>query len=358
MAGRFVEDAPSTMLSDLTGAPRTDPLTIYRFRDGMYAADLLTAAIARLDFFSWLADHPSDKAAICAHFGTYDRPTDVMLTLFAAMQFVEAKNGVFHLTPVAREHLVKSSPWFIGAYFAALQDRPVCRGFVDVLRTDRVANWAGLDGHEDWHESMNDPAFAATFTAAMDCRGRYLGQALARSVDLSRHQRVLDVAGGSGVYACALVAAQPQLRATVLEREPVDRVAARSIAERGFADRVDVVAADMFADAWPSGADVHLLSNVLHDWGERDVRRLLERSFAALADGGRLIIHDAFVNREKNGPLPVAQYSALLMHSTQGKCHSIGEYETLLESIGFDGIEYAPTVADRGRMVARKTIGR
>jgi hypothetical protein len=357
MAGRFVEDAPSTMLSDLTGAPGTDPLTIYRFRDGMYAADLLTAAIARLDFFSWLADHPADKAAICAHFGTYDRPTDVMLTLFTAMQYIEARDGAFHVTAVAREHLVKRSPWFIGPYYAALKDRPVCRGFVEVLRTDRVANWAGLDGHKDWHESMDDADFAAAFTAAMDCRGRYLGQALARSIDLSQHEHVLDIAGGSGIYACALVAAQPHLRATVLERQPVDGVAARSIAERGYATRVDVTQADMFTNAWPAGPDVHLLSNVLHDWAERDVRRLLERSYAALPAGGRLIIHDAFVDREKDGPLPVAQYSALLMHSTQGKCHSIGEYEALLEVVGFDAVEYAPTVADRGRMVARKPVG-
>ena len=354
MTGRFVEDVSSTMLPDLTGAPRTDPLTIYRFRDGMYAADLLTAAIAHLDFFSWLAEHPSDKAAICARFGTYDRPTDVMLTLFAAMEYVQSKDGVFHLTSVAREHLVKSSPWFIGPYFAALKERPVCRGFVDVLRTDRVGNWAGLADHRDWHESMNDAAFAASFTAAMDCRGRFLGQALARSLDLADSAHVLDIAGGSGIYACTLVAAQPHLRATVLERAPVDRVAARSIAERGFGDRVDVVAADMFTDAWPSDADVHLLSNVLHDWAERDVGRLLERSFTALPPGGRLIVHDAFVNREKNGSLPVAQYSALLMHSTQGKCHSIGEYESMLQSSGFVDVEYVPTAVDRGRMIARK----
>lgn len=340
---------------DLTRAPQTDPLSIYRFRDGMYAADLLTAAIAHLDFFSWLADHPADTAAICRHFATHERPTDVMLTLFAAMGLVERDHqGAFHLTALAREHLVKSSPWFIGPYYASLMNRPVCRGFVEVLRTDRVANWAGLDDQKDWHEAMGNAAFAATFTAAMDCRGVYLGQALARSIDLRGYARVLDIAGGSGIYACSLAAAHPHLRATVLEKSPVDRVAALAIAQRGFADRVTVVAADMFSAAWPNDADVHLLSNVLHDWPESIVQTILARSFAALAPGGLVIIHDAFIDTDKNGPLPTAQYSALLMHSTQGRCYSIGEYQAQLLAAGFAGVEYAPTVADRGRMLAYK----
>ena len=40
---------------DLTCAPRTDPTSIYRSRDGLYADDLLIAALVHLDLFSWIA---------------------------------------------------------------------------------------------------------------------------------------------------------------------------------------------------------------------------------------------------------------------------------------------------------------
>ena len=341
-------------LTDLTRAPQTDPLSIYRYRDGLYAADLLAAALVWLGFFSWLAEHPADKAAICNHFSTHERPTDVMLTLFTAMGFLEARAGVFHLTPLAQEHLVKDSPWFIGPYYASLKDRPVCKDFVEVLRTDKVANWGSLKNEKDWHQAMTDEAFARQFTAAMDCRGVYLGQALARSVDLAGRARLLDVAGGSGIYACALAAAHPQLRATVLERPPVDGVAAAAIRGRGAGERVNAIAGDMLLDDWPEGYDAHLISNVLHDWDEPVVRRLLTSSFAALPPGGLLIIHDAFIDADKTGPLPVAAYSALLMHSTQGKCYSTREYETFLTDAGFRNMSYQPTAADRGRMTAHK----
>ena len=50
---------------------------------------------------------------------------------------------------------------------------------------------------------------------------------------------MLDVAGGSGIYACGLAARFPELRASVFEKPPVDRIAARAIETRGYGERVD-----------------------------------------------------------------------------------------------------------------------
>ena len=340
---------------DLRTAPATDPLELYRLRDGFYATDLLAAALVHLDFFSWLAEHPSTLDAICQQLQLKRRPTDVMLTLFHALELIEAKNGgTFHLTPTGREHLVKSSPFFIGPYYAALKDRPVCLDYLNVLRTDQPANWGSFKDEKDWTRAMEDPAFADRFTAAMDCRGGYLGPAMARTVNASDLTRLLDVAGGSGIYACAMVSRHPHVRATVLEKPPVDGVARRTITQRGFADRVSVIAGDMLSGEWPGGFDAHLISNVLHDWDEPLVERLLVQSYRALSPGGQVIIHDAHLNEDKTGPLPVAKYSALLMHSTQGKCYSVAELRRYLQSAGFHQIQFSPTVADRSIVTARK----
>jgi cyclopropane fatty-acyl-phospholipid synthase-like methyltransferase len=192
------------------------------------------------------------------------------------------------------------------------------------------------------------------FTAAMDCRGVYLGQALAKKLDLAAYHALLDIGGGSGVYSCSLVTHHPHLHATVLEKPPVDRIAREAVTRRGCADKVDVIAGDMFAAPLPAGFDAHLISNVLHDWDERVVRALLAKSAAALPADGLLIIHDAHINAQKSGPLPVAQYSVLLMHSTEGKCYSLGEMRRFFEDVGFDWLEHQPTAADRSVILARK----
>ena len=201
---------------------------------------------------------------------------------------------------------------------------------------------------------MEDAAFADSFTAAMDCRGVYLGAAAARALDMRGRTHLLDVAGGSGIYACAIVARHPHLRATVLEKPPVDAVARRSIERRGLSAKVDVLAGDMLAAEFPTGCDAHLISNVLHDWDEPVVKQLLEKSFRSLPPGGMLVIHDAHLNESKTGPLPVAKYSALLMHSTEGKCYSVGEIGGYLREIGFEAMQFTPTEADRSVVTARK----
>src|SRR4051812_30532180 len=295
---------------DLTLQPKTDPVDVYRYRDGLYAVDLLSAAITGLDFFTWLSKNPSDKQSICKQFEIVERPADAMLTLFAAMGFVQNKGAVFHVTEVAREHLVAGSPWYMGPYYAAMKERPVCKDYLTVLRTGKPANWGSYKNEQEWAKAMEREDFANQFTAAMDCRGVYLAQAMAKKLDLAKHRRLLDVAGGSGIYACSLVAHHPNLQATVLEKPPVDGIARNSIAKRGWEDRVSVVSGDMFKDAWPGGFDLHLISNVLHDWDVPVVKQLLAKSFQALEPGGLLIIHDAIINREKTGPLPVASYSA------------------------------------------------
>src|SRR4051812_6487039 len=110
---------------DLRTVPHTDPTALYRTRDGIYAADMLLTAIVHLDLFSWLAENPATPDAICRAFATTDRPTDVMLALFAAMGLVEERQQVFHVTAAAREHLVKTSPWYLGPYYESLKNRPV-----------------------------------------------------------------------------------------------------------------------------------------------------------------------------------------------------------------------------------------
>jgi 3-hydroxy-5-methyl-1-naphthoate 3-O-methyltransferase len=342
-------------LFDLRTVPQTDPVDIYRVRDGIYAADMLLTALVHLDLFSWLAEHPATKEEICRAFDTADRPTDVMMTLFAAMGLVDASpGGEFHLTPTAREHLVKTSPWYLGPYYESMKNRPVALDLLKVLRTGKPANWSSQKDQGDWHKAMETEAFAAQFTAAMDCRGVYLAQAVAKTIDLSNRRRVLDVAGGSGIYACSLVAHHPGLSATVFEKPPVDRIAAAAIANRGWSDRVSVVAGDMLVDRLPPDADAHLWSNVLHDWDEPIVRQLIGKSFEVLPSGGLIVIHDAFLNASKSGPVHVAEYSVLLMHASEGRCYSTREMERYLTDAGFRGVSYRGTAAARGVMTATK----
>jgi len=184
-----------TLMTDLTAAPTTDPSSIYRTRDELYADDMLIAALQGVDFFTWLDANPGSIDQIAAHFGFHSRPVDVMTTLFVARGLLERHESELRLTPQAREHLVRSSTWYLGPYFPKLSDRPIAQDLLEVLRTGQPANFASRKNQVDWHKAMETEGFAEEFTAAMDCRGRLLAQALAGNIDLGHGRRLLDIAG-------------------------------------------------------------------------------------------------------------------------------------------------------------------
>ena len=344
-------------MHELTVAPGTDPTLLYRGRDELYAEDMLIAAVKGFDFFTVLAGVEAQVGSIdeiARHFGFHPRPVDVMTTHFVARGLLERDGERLRLTATAREHLVASSPWFLGPYFPKLSDRPIALDLIEVLRTDRPANYASRKHEVDWHKAMETEAFAEEFTAAMDCRGRLCAQALARHIDLGNRRRLLDIAGGSGIYACSLAARFPELTASVLEKPPVDRIAQRAIDKRGYGARVGVVAGDMLAEPLPEGYDVHLWSNVLHDWDVPIVRQLLQASAAALDDRRRNRDPRRVPERRQDRTAADRRLSVLLMHVTQGRCFSVREMATWLHEAGFSEPHEVQSAIGRSALVAHR----
>lgn len=346
------------MKNTQTKIPQTDPTNLYRYRDGIYAVDLITAAIVEFDFFTWLSANPSSNAEICEHFGFHTRPVDVMLSLFMANGWVVHSENKYQITQTAIEHLVSGTPWYIEPYFASLKDRPICQDFIRVMKSDRPANWSGTEDQGDWHDAMEKDDFAKYFTAAMDSRGVAMGAELAKQVgqrvSLTAEQRLLDIGGGSGVYASSMLDAFPELSATVLEKPPVDQVTREYLTQRNHLEKISIHLSDMFEDPLPAGFDIHLFSNVLHDWDIPDVKRLLASSAESIVEGGTLIVHEAFLNEDKTGPLPVAEYSTILMHSTQGRCYGTAEMRGFIEEAGFKDVQHFHTIADRSAFIAKR----
>jgi 3-hydroxy-5-methyl-1-naphthoate 3-O-methyltransferase len=104
----------------------------------------------------------------------------------------------------------------------------------------------------------------------------------------------------------------------------------------------------------PRRHDLHLLTHLLHRWNALNVRDILARSFDALLPGGWIVDHDVHLNADKSGPLSVARYSALLLHTTEGQCWSISEIAEFLGDAGFVNISERPTAADRTAILAQK----
>ena len=123
--------------------------------------------------------------------------------------------------------------------------------------------------------------------------------------------------------------------------------------EQGVADRLEGRAGDMFRDPVPERCDVVLLSNVLHDWDVPECRKLLRRCADALPPGGRLLIHDVFLNDDLDGPLPIALYSASLFALTEGRAYSGAEYKQWLTEAGLKAGQIIHTLVHCGLLAGQ-----
>lgn len=310
----------------------------------------MIAAVVELDLFTKLGGARWSAVDIAATLGLAERPTAVMCEMLESLELLERDGGKLTPTAAARAYLTAEAPGDLRPYFASLRERPAVRELADVLRTGTPAAWASAAAGEDWAARLDDPGFAEGFTAAMDARARVLAPALAAALVDVPARRVLDIAGGSGAYACALLDARPELRVSVLERAPVDGVARTLLRRRGY-DSVEVVTGDMFEEL-PGGHDLHLFAHVLHDWDLPAVEALLGASFEALPSGGRVVDYDVHLGADREPA--AAAYSVLLMHATEGRCYGVEEMSGLLGAAGFVDVDVRPTVGDRTAVCARR----
>jgi hypothetical protein len=327
---------------------------LLRRRDGIFSSDLLITAIGYLDFFNWLRKNPSDLQGICKGLKLAERPADVMLTFFLSLELIKKVGTQYRVGENGRVFFTDSSKFDLRGYFNSLRERPICQDILGVLKTNTPFNWANLPKGNEWAKAMAKKKFAGSFTAAMDSRGAIIAPVLAEKMNCTKYTKLLDIAGASGIYSCALVRKYPHLQASVLEKSPVDSIAKDAIREEGLSKKISVISTDMFSGEWPRGFDIHLLSHVLHDWDVKSVQLLLQKSFDALEPKGLLAIHDAHINRQKTGPVEIAEYSILLMLSTRGKCYSVGEMEQLLQDVGFTNVRLKPTAGFRSVITTRK----
>lgn len=344
-----------------SAAPAIDPAPIFEHYRGIYGTALLSAAICEFKLFERLSRQPRHEQELIAELKLSPRAGNVLLVAMRAMGLLTTgQDGSVALSDLAREHLVPGSPFDVSDYVSQANNTEAVREMIERLRTNKPAGSKPQEQgvafiyREGMSSAMEQEEAARKLTLALAGRAKNVAPVLARNVNLSEARVLLDVGGGTGIYSIAALQRYPHLRAIVWDRPQVLKVAREFAEAAGVADRLRLQPGDMFADPVPAGADVMLLSNILHDWDVPECQTLVSKLASALPQGGRLLIHDAFLNDALNGPLPVALYSANLFCVTEGRCYSAGECRQWITEAGLRAENVVPTLIHCGVLTGRK----
>jgi ubiquinone/menaquinone biosynthesis C-methylase UbiE len=178
---------------------------------------------------------------------------------------------------------------------------------------------------------------------------RHLARTL-RIADLTAPCSVLDLAAGSGVWSIAMAQQSPHVAVTAIDWPDIIPITRRVSEREGVGARYRFVPGDLHAVDFGAGHAIATLGHILHSEGEERSRRLLAKTFDALASGGNIAIAEILADAGRNGPLPALLFAVnMLVNSECGDTFTLEEITDWLYSAGFQQVRTveAPGLAPR-----------
>src|SRR5712692_9670214 len=168
---------------------------------------LLTAV--KLDVFGALAGGACTAAEVSRRLLTDRKPTEVLLNALVSIGLLRKSGEQFLNAPETQEYLVKGSPKYAGHLLLLQEAEWDNWGKLEsVVRTGR----SPVKGHM----FQTDPQLAENVLMVLHHVAMQHAPTLAKQIDLSRAQTILDLGGGAGTYAIALGRAYSFLQTTVV----------------------------------------------------------------------------------------------------------------------------------------------
>lgn len=302
------------------------------FQLGYYWETKILLTAVKLELFTVLADMELAAAEIAKRVQADERPLTLLLNALVAMRVLGKVDQRYANSPVARTHLVKGKPGYVGHLLLLHEAEWNNWGkLAEAVRTGRSPATE--------HVFRTDPELGANVLTVLDRIGQQSGPALAKRLRLEGARAMLDVGGGAGTNAIAFCQVYPDLHATVLDLPETLRTAARVVAESGLGDRVTLLPGDFNRDGLGGTFDVILMSDILHYQDDRENAALVRKCFAHLREGGRLIIKDRFLSEDGTSPAWVTAFAVhIFVNTERGRCYTVGEATRWMQQAGFSSV--------------------
>jgi SAM-dependent methyltransferase len=296
-----------------------------------YAARVLLSAV-ELGLFEPCVPGPASASEVARACRTDPRATGVMLEALVAMGLLERCPQGFSASPVVARHLVQSAPQPLhGMVYHYLHQWQRWSQLSEVVRSGQALPREGQPRrvHRD-------------FVHAMDDNKAHLSVASMLPIPLDGLRRVVDLGGGPGTLAVALVRASPELQVTLVDLPRTISIAAERVPAELWGSRVIPVEADLRGeDPIGEGYDLAVLSAVLHAHSTQDAAWMVGRAARCLRPGGRLVIRELILDDpDLHRAMDAAIFSvSLLINTLQGRSFRQEELLGWMRAAGLEDIE-------------------
>ncbi|EPM4908890.1 methyltransferase [Klebsiella oxytoca] len=332
--------------------PKCDIKLIYDVTMSLYVYPAIIIA-HRIGLFEFIENNKKSFQEICDNLKLNKRPAEALLATLLAAHLICRKKEAYYLSKESREFLIKQSPNYFGYFWDMMYENR--ENFsLDMIHYAISNNCAPIYNKKEIFDSHKiDKDKLVKFTQSMHSVSMASASVWPSLIPLGKYKNVLDIGGGSGAHSIGIAAKWQNLKCTVFDLPDVCSLAMEFINEYEFNEMINTKPGNMWIDSFPE-TDIHLYSNVLHDWPEDKVEFLLKKSHSFLPKEGMIIIHEILYNDNLTGPLSAAASSLVMLGWTEGKQYSGREFTSMLVEAGFQNIKIVPAYGYHSLITAHK----
>lgn len=294
-----------------------------------FQAGCVLAAGVTWDVFTRLHERSATARALASRLDTDLRATTILLDALAALGFLTKQGNRYSVPEDLARLLSERSAENI---LPMAQHQANClRRWVELPKVVRTGKCPEVDA-----SIRGAAADQAAFIGAMHNISKPIADEVVRKLQPLKFRHLLDIGGGPGTWTIAFLRAVPGARATLFDLPPVVAMAKQGIAEAGLLDRVTFVGGDFYTDDLPAGADLAWLGAICHQNSRQQNRELFAKAYAALDDGGALVIRDVVMEPSRIAPPAGALFAVNMLTATEaGGTYTFKEYSEDLRKAGF-----------------------
>lgn len=281
-----------------------------------YRAARVLQTANRLELFTHLAGKTLGASELAEACAAEEPMLGKLLIACTAMGLLEKEGPKYRNSEMAEKYLVRGAKLYQGEIIAHSEAK--------------WEFWDALPNRLEREPRERDEAAShRNFILGMhNITSGIRGRIFLDHIDLSGRQRLLDIGGGPGTYSLLACRANPDLKATVFDLPETVAIAQQVIEKEGMSERILVQQGDWNTDAFGTGYDAALMSNVLHGPESRTEMKL-RKAHDSLTAGGLLAIQEFLLNDEKTGPLVASLFNIMV------GAYSRAELLTVVEEQGF-----------------------
>ena len=292
-------------------------------------------ALAELGVADVLAERPQTAEEMAPRLGVDADTLHRVLRAAAVEGLVKMdRRGRFKLARLGQP-LRTDSPHSMRDWARYIASPASTQAWADLAESVRSGGSAfpRVHGMSVWEWFAKHPDEERAFAGGMRRITEELAPAVVAGYEWPRDGVVCDVAGGVGTLLAAILRDRPDLRGVLVDGPGVLAEADAWLSSIGLRDRVELREGNMF-ERVEAEADVYLLKDVLHDWGDPACAQILATVRATMRDGARLVLVEDLQERNRTSPTASLTDIQMLTQCDDGRQRSADELKKLLQDAG------------------------